>query len=815
MLFSYLKIGIRNIVKYKVFSFINLFGLALAMSACMLIVLMLVDQKSYDQFNEKRDRTFRILSMRKGSAKPNASSPFPLASTLKASYPIIEEATSLRLGVGGDALYDEHTVPMRGFFADPSFFNVFDYELEKGSKDKALELANSVVITSAFANLLFNEENPVGKTIEFTDRGLGIINMLGKEVPPVRWGSYVVTGVIADKNYKSHLKFDALVSSSSMKVLQDEKKIEDITQDWATYSRTYTYIVLASGKSANDLNTALTDIVAQKYKKIEHLQGFKLIEQGLTSITPGIYVGNPSSLSLPIDVYYYLASLAIVIMLSACLNYIYLSTARSLIRAKEIGVRKAVGANQRSLIFQFLSESMITAFLAMLVASGLLFFFLKSAFLNLWVNQYLNFDLQPNGTVFIIFIALAITIGLISGGYPALHLSKYKPTAALKGTEIKQPGRLTFGMMKVLSSLQFIISLFFITTSILIFKQFRHFLEFKYEFNPSHIVNIPLQANTYQTLFNEFSAVPGVYNISACSFIPATGMAHGATIRKMGSEETYVQSEILHVDENFFDNLELKVIAGQNLPSVDKSAADFVVVNQATLTALGYKHPSEIVGQLLDFGGTGVKVMGVVENFRFQTPMTKDEIGPLVLMNRPGEFNFVNVKIASDDLMATVKKLAEKWKSIDDVHPFKYQFFDEELRKANQSLGDLVSIIGYSSILAITIACLGVFGMVTYTTQRREKEVSVRKVLGADDTRILFLLSKEFLALLGISILISAPLTYYVNLSWLESFPNRVDFGIGIICLGIVILLLFGCVAIGAQTIRASKQRPVNSLKVE
>lgn len=811
---SYFKIGWRNILKYKAFSFINVSGLALAMSVCMLIILMLVDQKSYDQFHEKKDRTYRILSKRPGSKKPNASSPVPLANTIKNDYPIVEETTTLILGVGGDAIYEQKSVEMRGFFAEPTFFNVFSFELENGNRDKALESPNSIVITSQFAHLLFGDENPIGKTIEVIDRGLGIINRLGgQETPPVRWGSYNITGVIADKKYKSHLRFDVLVSSSSRKVLQDENKVNDISLDWATYSQAFTYVVVRPGTVVEDLRTSLNEIATLHYKGSEHLKDFKLIEQKLTSITPGIFVGNPASLSLPIEVYYFLSLLVIVIMLSACLNYVYLSTARSLTRAKEIGVRKVVGATKKSLVFQFLSESTITAFLSMLMASVILFLFLNSAFLNLWVNQYLSFDLHLNMQAILIFIGFSILIGLVAGAYPALFLSKCQPIQALKGIEMKRPGKFSFGVRKIVNVSQLIISLLFITTSIVIFKQFKHFTEFNYEFNARGIVNIPLQSNDYRLLATELASVPGVEKISACSFIPATGMSHGAQIRKMGSQEEFVQSEILHVDENFFGNLEIEIVAGRNLSFEDQSS-NHCVVNEAAVKALGFKSASEITGESLDYGG-GVVVIGVVKNFRFKTPMMQDGIGPLVLSNRSGKFNFINVKVSSVNLVGTIERLKEKWVKIDPVHPFMFKLFEDELKNANQVLGDVVSIIGYISFLAITIACLGLLGMAIYTTQRRTKEVAIRKVLGAADYGLAVLLSRQFLKLLIVSVLVSAPLSYYINNLWLQNFPNRVDFGFNTVLTGSFILLSLGLFTIGSQTIRASKRNPADDLKIE
>lgn len=814
MFFNYLKIGIRNILKYKVFSFINIFGLALAMSVCMLIILMLVDQKSYDQFHPKKDRIYRILSNRDGSGKSNASSPVPLATTLKTDYPIVEDATRLILGVGGDAMYNQKTAEMRGFFADASFFNVFGYELTHGNKSNALTSPNSMVISQEVAEILFGGENPIGKVVEFTDRNLQIIDagVGAKDSAPVDWGSFTVTGVIPAKTYKSHLKFDVLISAASIPVLAEAEKTDNLSSNWVIYSRAFTYALLSPDKSEEELTAALNDLVSRKYKDIEHLQQFELSTQKLTQITPGKFVGNPVSLRLPIEVYYFLSFLALIIMLSACLNYTNLSIARALTRAKEIGVRKVIGANRKALIYQFLSESALTALLAMVMASILLIF-VKSAFMNLWVNRYLNFNLDLNFTVFLIFAVFAILIGLLAGAYPAFNLSNYQPIKALKNMESKRKGKLT--MRKVLSASQFVISLFFIITSILIFKQFKHFLDFEYGFRSENIINVALQSNDHQVIANELGTVPGVSVISACSFVPATGMSHGLGVKKMGSEEEYKPFEILSVDENFNENLELEMVAGRNLSPSGEASARLVVVNEAAVKAFDFEHPSEILGQVFDADGEAVEVIGVVKDFRFQTPMLQDQIGPLMMRNNPDKFSYLNIRIASGDLMGTVGLLEDKWKSVDPVHTFKYQFFDEELVKANQGLGDLVTVIGFIAFLAITIACLGLLGMATYTTERREKEVGIRKVLGAEDSKIAVLLSKEFLKLLVISIIIAAPLSYFFNQAWLESFPNRVDFGIGTVLLGSLILLVLGIITIGSQTIRASKRNSVDALRIE
>ena len=811
---NYFKVGIRNILKYKVFSFINVFGLAMALSVCMLIILMLADQKSYDQFNEKKDRTYRILSKIQDSMTPNASSPFPLASTIKADYSIIEEATHLVPGVGGDATYEQKSTEMRGYFADASFFKVFSFDLEKGNAQSALNLPNAMVITREISDLLFEGENPIGKRVEFADRGLRLFDMdFGSEIgsKPVNWGSFTITGVLDRKKYKTHLQFDVLISASSLPALYTSEKVANLTDNWRRYSYSYTYVVLAPGNNEQDLMASLNNLVAHKYADFEDLQGFQLIAQNMNDITPGIFVGNPPTLRLPIEAYYFLAFLALVIMISACLNYTNLSIARALTRAKEIGVRKVNGALRKNLILQFLSESVITVLLALLMANVLLIV-VKPAFMELWANQYLNFDLSGNILVYFIFLGFAVLIGLLAGFYPALHLSRYSPTKALKNLKSERPGKL--GIRKVLSASQFIVSLFFIITSILIYNQFRHYLEFEYGFDSRNIVNIPIQGNDYQIIANELGLVPEVSAVSACEYIPATAMANGVWVSKEGNEEEQIHFVHVRVDTNFVRNLGLKIVAGSNLRAAGASD-QYVLVNEAAVKALGYQFPAEILGQHLDTYHGPVEVIGVMKDFNFQTPVMEDKIGPLMFRNQPEHFSYLNVKIASNDITGTLIKLEDKWKHLDPVHPFKYYFFDDQLVKVNQWLGDVASIIGFIAFLAIFIACLGMLGMATYTTERRTKEVGIRKVLGAENFSIALLLSKEFLTILAISILIAAPLSYFINNLWLQNFPNRVDFGLGTVFSGILLLLVLGVVTIGSQTIRAAKRNPVDAIRME
>lgn len=807
---NYFKVGVRNILRYKAFSFINVFGLSVAMSVCMLIILMLADQRSYDQFHEKKESIYRILIKPGDHNRPYATTPGPLLDALKTDFPMVSEATNLRKGFGGDAIYKQNYAEIRGYFTDPAFFKIFSYPLEKGDRYSALLEPNTMVITHKIAQQLFGDEDPIGKVIDFSDRGIDMFTEEGKK--PVPWGAYTVTGVLSDHNEKTHLKFDVLVSSTSLDRLYTEKKIYDASANWGDYSKCYTYALVNNASHEAGLASTLHHFSTVQYRDDERLKNSTFIPQPLTKITPGPALGNDPNKALPMFVYYILAGLAFVVMLSACLNYTNLSIARVLTRSKEIGVRKVNGARRRDLIFQFLSESMITTFLALLLAIVLLSF-VKTAFLSLWVNQYLNFDLRADISVYLAFLGLAVVIGLVAGIFPALRLSGYKPISALKNMSETRIRRL--GMRKVLTVAQFVISLVFIVTSIVGFNQFRHFMEYEYNFDAHNVVNINLQSNDYDLVKNALINTPGVSRVSACAYLPGGGRNDGITLKAPGEDEGK-QAVDLSVDEGFIGTLDIALIAGRNLPKDGIGAKGSILVNEEFAKVFGYNSTPEIIGQSFEGrNGQLLKVVGVVEDFTFSLLFTKQIVRPVILRNDPNLFHFAVVKIESTDSRQMIGMLEEKWKTVDPVHPMKYEFFEDKLSGYNQGIFDLVSVIGFFAFLAISIACLGLLGMAIYTTERRTKEIGIRKVLGAGSFNLTYLLSREFLILLGIAVVIAAPLSFSVNRLWLDYMVVRVDFGVGTVLLGSLLLLLLGLITIAPQTFFVSRRNPVDSLRDE
>lgn len=812
---NYFKVGFRNILKYKTFSFINVFGLALAMSVSMLILTMLADQNRYDQFHEKKDRIYRILSDYEGSKNSYATSPQPLAGTLK-DYPSIEETTQLIPGIGGDVSNSEKTLEIRGYFSDPAFFSIFSFELESGNALTALSDPYSMVISKDLASKLFGDQNPVGKSLRFEDRKLPF--PLGGDAPgtpAVEWGDFIVTGVIDESKYDSHLTFDVLASGSTIPSLITSGKMEDRREDWKWYFQTYTYAMIREGQSPDELSLALNDIVSDKKAEIksEHTNGFKLLPQALPEVALGLS-SNDTNNRLPLIGYYFLAILALVILVSACLNYTSLSIARALTRAKEIGIRKVTGALRINLIVQFLSESILTALFS-LVLAGIMLLALIPAFKGLWVNQYLNFELPFMPLLYLGFLFLAIAIGVLAGLYPALLLSGYNPMKALKSLTEVGPGKL--GLRKFLGISQFVVSLFFITTSILIYNQFKHYLTFDYGFQTESIVNIPLQGMDYQKLTAEFERIPGISTISACDIIPATGTNNNNEVKIMGSTEEFQSVGVLNIDRNFPANLGIALTAGRGFGISDQTAATQVLVNESMARSLGYANAEAIVGEKFEtkWGDQTLEITGVVKDFRYKLLLNEDAISPLMLRFNPNQLQYANVKISSPDPMKTLSDLENRWKELDPVHPFRYEFMDEELESTHQGIFDVVSILGFISFLAVFIACLGLLGMTTYTAERRTKEVGIRKFLGAGNFSITLLLSKGFLQMLGIAILLGAPFSYFINKLWLENFPNRVEFGIGTVLLGSSVLLLLGILTVTSQTVRVSRAKVVDTLKLD
>lgn len=810
MLKNYFKTAWRNIIKNKTFSFINIFGLAVSMSVCLLIILIVADQKSYDDFHTNKDRIYRVHTQSNdGVTKPTASSALPLALELR-KFNGVEASAGLVRNIGGDIFYKDKTASGGGYFADGNLFKILDYKLKAGNAATALNQPFSLVISEELATQLFNNENPIGKIVKFNDTG---INPGGHETgsKETTYGQFAITGVLKANPGKTGLPFKLLASLSTVNSLTQASILNYPTDDWNNVWTAYTYVLLKRGQTKKDLQTLLENIAANKYPTANGAS-FHFKAEALKDLTPGEAIGNVTSTSLPEGVLIFLGILCIVIMLCACLNYTNLSVARALTRVKEVGIRKVSGATRRQIFQQFIAESILTSFIA-LVFAFLVLLVLQPLFTGLWLNRFLNITFTYNASVYATFLAFSLVVGLVAGVLPAAYICLFNPVQIFKSlNNIKGFRGLT--LRKVLLVTQFVVSLIFIISASLIYAQTAHVFNFNYGFNKDHVVNIKLyKTENYNRFAQAISANKNVIAVSACAFPPASGTNNGTLVFKVDTKDS-LQTSVIDIDGKCLDVWDLKLVAGKNLPLIPADSVDqFTLINEKMVTAFGFPSAAAAVGQRLLVEGNTVQIAGVVKDFQFLE--VNRGIEPLLLRNRKREFGYATVRIAANDEAATVSFLQTAWKKVNPNTKFDYTFFDTQLHEFHSMLKDAASIIGFLALLAVVISCLGLLGMALYTAETRRKEVGIRKVLGSGVMQIIMLLSKNYVMLLAIAILIATPIAYFLNTAWLQFFVSRVPISPAILLMSVGGLSFISLAIVGLQAWQVSRMNPVKSLRTE
>lgn len=807
MIRNYFLVAVRNLTRNKFFSAINIFGLAVSMSICMAIIMLVADQMMYDRHLVKRDRIFRVNSYAVDnngvdrSSLDNATSPLTLRDELLENYTGIEKVVRLRRGFGNNWLSFENqnvNIPVKGYYADPEFFDVFEYEFQYGDKENALKNPHSVVLTSDAAKKLFKEENPVGQSFKVGDLGL-----------------FTVTGVLAKNEKKSHIVFEALASMSTVRTLEAEGKLGGMN-DWMNFWEGWNYIVLQEGKTLADVEPLFETIYKKRIASNPNPEIYKakFRLQSVLEITPGPLVNNAIGPSLPWVFVYFLSGLAGIIMLTSCFNFTNLSIARSLKRAKEIGVRKVTGAARWQIFTQFLAESLVVALCSLFLAFVLMVV-LKPLMLQLTFAKVFMWDLTINYAVIIAFLVFTLVVGILAGLFPAVVLSSFEPVKVLKNlSSVKLFSRM--GLRKFLLVSQFTISLVFILTVIIMYKQMELFLNKDYGFAMEKNILVRLNNTSAQMLKTELLKYPNVKSVAGASHIPASGVSYGSGFKKDLSDKEWTELGYFLVDEDYVNNMEVEIIAGRNFSNdVGIGNKNFIVINEEAVRAFNFKSPSEALGQEIIYRADSSKkaIAGVVKNYNHSSLMSKVE--PMALMYDPAEINLVQVRYEGthDDAAKTIEKA---WASVNPGLKSDYKEVEDEIKFFyNTVFGDVVNILGFIAGLAIMISCLGLLGMATYSIETRMKEVSIRKVLGSTDQGLVILLSKGFLKLLLIAIAVGVPLAWFLNNLWLEMIAYRTEISIGMILLGIGILVGLGALTIGSQTVRAAFANPAENLKNE
>jgi putative ABC transport system permease protein len=814
MLKNYFTIALRNFRKFKTYSFINIIGLAIGLACCILILLHVHDELHFDRFHEKTDRLFRVIQVRSGSQgeQQMAYTMGPLGPALVDEFPEVEESAQFfqgwRLTVKREATGPTGQIVRKNFFTDASFFSMFDFPLMAGDRSSALSAPGSVVLTEAMAEKLFGEEEALGKPLQIE----------AEDFPEFGEVAFKVTGVLREIPHNSHLEFDLLISRSTL------DRFEEVRGWLTTWNNTIviTYVLLNHPAAKTAVETKLV-VLSARHRDPESSTQSQFYLQPLSNVHFGSSeIGFELNAHEGQIVYVYVfALIAIFIAAIACINYMNLATARSMKRAKEVGLRKVVGAARGQMIGQFLTESILSAVIAFLIAIGLVEAALP--FFNSLAGANLSLSIAQNTSVFFGMLGLVLLVGLVAGSYPAFYLSGLKPAEVLKG-EIKagtQRSRLRQGLVV----LQFALSILMIAATLVVFRQLEYARNKQLGFNQEQLVVIDINHDDVQTNFltikNEFLRDAAVRSVTVSSRVPGDWKSFRRIgVVKEGQPDIETQTMFFNgVDESFIYTYEIEFMQGRNFSRALTSDSTAVILNETAAKALFADSPIDQVIRVPSYNFTG-HVIGVVRDFHFHSLHGKIE--PMVMGFMPGGghhaihgIDYFTLRISAANVQETIDFMTRVHAKFDPVNPIELGFLDQwwiDLYDRDERLGRL---FGISAGLAILIACVGLFGLAAFMAEQRTKEIGVRKVLGASISGIVVLMSKDFTGLVLLGLLVATPLTYFAMSKWLQDFAYRIDISWWVFALAGGLALLIALLTVSTQAIKAALANPVDSLRYE
>ena len=817
MLRNYLKVALRNFRKRKGFALINVLGLAIGIASCLLIAIYVFHELSYDQFHEKADRIYRVTQTTETSSKTEegATTPFPVGPALQNDFSGQIEKSVRFFDMQEEVrtiqnVQTEESFRVDDFYVvDSTFFDVFSADLVLGNPDEVLDDPRSAVITQKQAQRFFGDQNPIGKQLSFK----------GSE-------EFTVTGVMEKLPATSHFSVDMLVSFNSLPEIYGS---DAFMQRWF-WNPCWTYVLLKDGTSAKDLEMQLSGFVDKNYTNREEGETVSLGLQKLTDIHLYSNLDLEMEANGSIFYVYLFSAVAVLILLVACINFMNLSTARSAERAREVGMRKVLGADRSQLFGQFMGESFMMAFLGFALAIGLVY--LAMPWFNEFVGKQLSINFLGSLEIVAALLILFLLVGLLSGLYPALYLSGFSPTAIMhgsKGATSKGGSRL---FRKGLVAFQFTLSVLLIIGTIVVYLQLDHMRDKDLGFDEERVVVMPVTQTLIAWEFEQFKEKA----MSSSHVLEITG-----TSKVLGSE-TQVFSKYspanqpaapptnmsLDVTHDFIDTYDVELIAGRSFsPEYQTDPDEAILINKAMLKQIDAESPRDALGKQFYYTTSDderepYNVIGVVDNFNYTS--IKKEISPLVINLIQGvrptvrNIEYVAVRLAPGGVEQGISHLKKVWNEVNHIDPFTYSFYDEKLQKIYASEKKMSNVAGLFSVLCIFVACLGLFGLASFTAAKRTKEIGIRKTLGATVPNILALLSKDYLKIVVLANVIAWPLIYYLAVQWLQNFPHRINLGWNLagvfLTVGLASLLI--CIAtVSYHSLRAALINPVDSIQQE
>lgn len=797
MLKNYLLTALRNIIKNKQVTIFNILGLSFSMSACLLIIVIMQDQYSYDKMHTQRNRIYRIQTIENNSKyalNKFASTTYPLADELAQKYTFVDKIAVVNNSFGGEAKFEDSFIYLRGYYTDERFFDVFDFNLIRGDAAEVLDEPYSIVMRDDIARKFFGDEDPVGKTITIED-----------------YGELKITGIIEKPDSKTQLNFESLVSASTTRSRAEERNTVPMVDNWNRYYSNYIYMISVRGYDHDLIQDALDEIAYEEYHDNEDVDlSFYLMP--FKDIVPGPILGNEISVFMPKVYLIFFTTLAVIIILSASFNYTGLSIARSLTRLKEFGMRKTVGSGKGQIIFQILLEAVLISLFSLVIAIGLLQFILP-AFRGMKFMTLLEVSPEQNFTVFLWFLVFAIVTGIIAGLLPALYVSRVKPVTVLRGAgSLRILKRLT--LRKILLVIQYVFSIILIVTIILVYRQMIYMTNTEMGFDRDLVYNIRLNGQDYNLVKENYNKFPEVMNIAGASHIPGIGNLRDTEIR-LNQEDERINAHYFSISPGYISTMGLDIVAGEDFPyNLNSENELFTIISELAVSTLNLGTPEEAIGKnLIVEDSINLKILGVVEDYKYCALFLP--FRPLVLRVNPDDLQVAALRISTENLPATVRKFNEKWEEIDPYHMMQGMLLDEEIRDYYSYFEDIIYTLGFVTFISILIASLGLLGMATYSIETRTKEVGIRKVFGAKSGNILTSFTWSSIKTLVLAAIIAVPVAYFGNSMWLEYMPLHVSFGAGTITAGVLVVLILGILSILSQTLRISNTNPAVTLKYE
>ncbi|KPJ70007.1 hypothetical protein AMJ44_01380 [candidate division WOR-1 bacterium DG_54_3] len=791
MMKNYLKIAFRNMQRHKSFAFINIFGLSVGMACCLMILLFVRDELGFEKFHANSSRIYRTIvdEYVDGKWEHNVGSPDLLGPALENEYP--EVISYVRLF--NPSWIDKWSVSYEKkyfyednlFFADPTIFKVFSIPLILGDPETVLMDPTSIVITDTMAQKYFGKENPIGKVLTINDAVEAKITGVAKNVPR-----------------NTHFRFDFLASFESM-------PFKWALNTWRTL-QFHTYVLLDKKYNQDQLDKKLSPFLEKHFGNQTnmklHLQPIEDIHLHSRSYNQEMAVNNSD-----IAYVYIFLTIAIFILSIACINFMNLSTARSANRAKEVGVRKVVGAIRGQLIKQFLGESFLFSLIAAVFSSLLVMLFLPT--FNTLSGKDIVFNAQ--NIVFIggVLACVIIIVGILSGSYPSLFLSSFQPIKILKSS--LSEGQKGFLFRRVLVMLQFMISVCLIVGTFIVYEQIGYCLNQNLGFDEEHVVVIPLRSSLVQAKYESFRNAllqnHAIVNVAGSSTVPGRSVGERGMFPE--GNKWYPRNSVF-VDFDFIPTLGMEIKKGRNFSrDFPTDVDDAYIVNEAAVKNFGWKEP---LGKKIIWAGDKNKkgfVIGVVKDFHYKSFHQKIE--PLVLHMTPGIGSYASIRTKSENIIKTMSFIKNKWAEFNPGHPFDYFFLNDQYDKLYRSEEKMGQVFRYFTFLALFISCLGLFGLSSYVLEQRTKEIGIRKVLGASVSGIIIMLSKEFSKCVLLANVFGWPIVYFLMNRWLGNFAYRINISFWTFLLSALIVIAISMLTVSYQSIKAATTNPVNSLRYE